>query len=97
MNAKICSYTQKKPFRTWKFGEIGGLASFIIQEFEVIQNCLAFFSASFSHERKSERIEKIKKHKILTIDNENDDDDKEDWNPNSKHGRFMMSLNTGSD
>ena len=87
---------KKSHFNTWKFGKIGDLVSFIVQESEVFQNCLPFFCVTFSHERKSERIEKIKKHKIWTIDNEKDDDDKEDWNPNIKHGRFMVSLNTGS-
>ena len=53
------------------------------------KNYFAFFFVSFSRERKSERIEKTKKHKIWTIDNENDDDDDEDWKPNFKHGRFI--------
>ena len=85
---------KKSHFNTWKFGKIGDLVSFIVQEFEVFQKRLAFVCASFSHERKSERIEKIKKHKSLTTDNDKNDD--EVWKHNFKHGMFMVSLNTGS-
>ena len=84
---------KKSHFNTWKFGKIGDLVSFIVQEFEVFQKRLAFICASFSHERKSERIEKIKKHKIWTTDNDKNDD--EVLKNIFKHGIFMVSLNAG--